>query len=97
MASAIEPAATSTRKQRARFLLFDNRVAVHAAAGGTQRVKILIRGPCRQLGGDRGGVSDVDGDALGIGLNQPVLADGVAAHAVRLYRARVKVPSPVVS
>ena len=44
--------------------LVDDRVAVYAAAGGTQGVEILIRRPFRQLGGYRGALSEVDGDAL---------------------------------
>ena len=61
--------------------LFDDRVTVDTAAGGTQGVEILIRRPFRQPGGNRGAVSDVDGNTLDVGLNQPVLADGIAAHA----------------
>ena len=33
--------------------LFDDRVTVPAAAGGTQCVQVLVRGPFRQPGGDR--------------------------------------------
>ena len=36
--------------------LFDDRVTVHAAAGGTQGVEILVRRPFGRPGGDRGAV-----------------------------------------
>jgi hypothetical protein len=60
---------------------FNDAIAVHTAAPGAQGVELPILRPRRQPFRHRSVPTGMNGYALGVCLDQAILADGITAHA----------------